>query len=260
MKQTWQRLASKIDNLGLRERIFIFLMAAVILIALVNVTLLDQQFSKEAELGQQIAQDQSQIAGIQAEIRSKVTGYDSKPDAAKLAQLDQLKQKSAQMRAALQDMQKGLVSPDRMATLLEDILKHNGKLRLVSLRTLPVSGLNESGVAEDKNGAGNRSAVEIAAQKLIEKTSGADRSLADAKENLGNRADGSPQRDQVYKHGVEIVIEGDYLDMVSYMTALEGMPWQLFWGKATLTSDDSSKLSLTLTLYTLSLDKKWLNI
>jgi MSHA biogenesis protein MshJ len=254
MKQLWQRMSSKIDALGLRERVFIFLMIVVIMIALVDNTVLSQEFSKETELSQQIAQDQSQITGVQAEIRAKLAAYDSHPDAPKLAQLDQLKQKSTQMRAALLDMQKGLVSPDRMTTLLEDILKQNGKLRLVSLRTIPVSGLNEPDPAEKTDS--DKAAAEKAAQKLVDSAIKPEHTLAQAK-------DGGPldsHGNVVYKHGVEIVVEGDYLDLLSYMKALEAMPWQLFWGKAKLTVDDTPKRSLTLTLYTLSLEKKWLNI
>jgi MSHA biogenesis protein MshJ len=251
MKQLWLRISSKIDALGLRERVVVFLMAVVILGALVNSAILDQKYAEENELSQQIAQDQSQIAGIQTEIRGKLANYDSHPDAAKIAQLNQLKQKLAQMHASLQDMQKGLVSPDRMATLLEDILKQNGRLKLVSLRTIPASALNESD-AVDKS----KSAVE-AAQKLVDNTAKTEQARVDGKEKI---ATPPSLRNGVYKHGVEIVIEGDYLDMVSYMTALEAMPWQLFWGKASLSADDSPKRSLTLTLYTLSMDKKWLNI
>jgi len=254
MKQLWLRLSSKIDALGLRERIFIFLMSVVILIALVDTAVLSQLYSKETELSQQIAQDQSQITGIQAEIRVKLANYDAHPDAAKLEHLNQLKQKSAQMRVALQDMQKGLVSPDRMTTLLEDILKQNGKLQLVSLRTMPVSGLNEPDPG-DKS-ASDKTAAEKAGQKLVDGAVKSEHTLAEAKNNAQIVA----LDNMVYKHGVEIVIEGDYLEMVKYMTALEAMPWQLFWGKAKLTVDDSPKRSLTLTLYTLSLDKKWLNI
>jgi MSHA biogenesis protein MshJ len=245
MNQIWQRIASKIDGFDLRERVLIFLMVVVVLIMLVNVTLLDKQRSKEEELSKQIAQDQSQITGVQAEITSKVASYDRNPDAAKLAQFNQLKEKSEQMQTALQNLQKGLVSPDRMATLLDDILKQNGKLRLVSLHTLPVSVLNEADTAEDKANL-NQSA----AQKLNDK----------AANSAAGFKDVTPRGGLVYKHGVELVIEGDYFDMVNYMAVLEKMPWQLFWGKAILAADDSSKLNLTLTLYTLSLEKKWLNI
>jgi len=254
MKQTWQRFASKIDGLGLRERVFIFVAAVVILVTLVDTAALDPQFSRVSVLTQKILQDQSQIAGLQAEIRNKAESFDRNPDAAKLARLRQLKDQSDQLMGSLHDVQRGLVSPDRMVVLLEDILKQNGRLRLVSLRTLPVAGLNEP-AAEDKSGAG-KALSEHTGQKQADVSAKAGGASVDMK----GKAEGDFSGNVLYKHGVEIVIEGDYRDMVNYMAALEAMPWRLFWGKARLTSDDSSRLSLTLTLYTLSLDKKWLNI
>jgi MSHA biogenesis protein MshJ len=58
---------------------------------------------------------------------------------------------------------------------------------------------------------------------------------------------------------VEIVVQGGYMDMMNYMAALEAMPWQLFWGRAKLSVDEYPNATLTLTLFTLSLDKAWLN-
>ena len=243
MKQIWLRYAAKIDGLGLRERILVFLGAVAILIELVNVTMLSQQFAKEAELSRQIKEDQSQIAGIQAEIRTALETFNHNPDSAKRAQLNQIKGQLTQMGSSLQDMQKGLVSPDKMTAMLDDIFKQNGKLRLVSLRTLPATGLTE-GEAHD-----GKDAVKDAAKDAAKPASGA-----------AGKAGAHGAADLVYKHGVEIVVEGNYLDLVAYMTALEGLPWQIYWGKAKLTVDESFKPSLTLTLYTLSLDKKWLNI
>ena len=237
MNQAWQRFAARIDALGLRERILVFLCAAVVLIELMNVTLISPLFEKDNALSAQITQDQSQIYGMQSEMRASVASYNRNPDAAKQAILAQARTQLTQMHASLEDMQKGLVSPDRMTGLLEDILKQNGHLHLVSLHTLPAQDVTEpeqGKAATDKGSAAN--------------TATADDKAASAPVSA------------VYKHGVEIVLEGDYADMVSYMTALEGMPWRLYWGGAKLDVDDSSKLRLTLTLYTLSLDKKWLNI
>ncbi len=249
MKQTWQRFAAKIDGLALRERVIIFIAALLVMMGIVNSLVLGSQFDKETALSQQIAQDQSQIAGIQADIHSRIAAYSHDPDAVKKAQLNLLHLKSDQMRVDMQNMQKGLVAPDRMTALLQDILKQNGKLHLVSLRTLPATGLNEPDPA-DKPASAAAAATSAAAPAAAGKpaTPAAAQPVS------------APAGAQVYKHGVEIVIEGNYLDMVDYMTALEKMPWQLFWGKAKLTADESSKLSLTLTLYTLSLDKNWLNI
>ncbi|MDL2353629.1 MAG: hypothetical protein QFF03_00065, partial [Pseudomonadota bacterium] len=66
--------------------------------------------------------------------------------------------------------------------------------------------------------------------------------------------------DLLYRHGVELTVRGNYLDMVNYMDALEAMPTQLFWGRAELHVDEYPNARLALTLYTLSLDKKWMKL
>jgi MSHA biogenesis protein MshJ len=237
MKQYWQRMVLRIDALSLRERAIIFAMAALVLITLMNTVLLEPQFAKQKLLSERIKQEQEKIAGIQAEIQQKVRSPAIDPDAAERMRLQALKQRSAQMQGAMRDVQKGLVSPDKMSELLESILKQNGKLRLVSLKTLPVTGLNEL-VSESKTAG--------------EKTAAATASPA--------KQESQPAAGYVYRHGVEVMVQGGYLDMMNYMAALEAMPWQLFWGRAKLSVDEYPKATLTLTLFTLSLDKAWLNI
>ncbi len=236
MKQFWLRYSTRIDALGLRERVAIFVVLVILVIALFDSLVLEPQFARENALSQQVEHDQSQVAQMQSQIQALANSYAQDPDAAKRKQLNALLQKSNRMRGELQDMQKGLVAPDKMATLLEDILRRNGKLRLVALHTLPVSDLLEPEKKDEAKGASTDT------QKK------ADGARLPAGSNL------------VFKHGVEMVIEGNYLDMLDYMQALEGMPWQLFWSKARLSAGDSGKLTLTLTLYTLSLDKNWLTI
>lgn len=238
MKQYWQKLALRIDALSLRERAIIFAMAALILVMLINTALLDPQFKKQNQLSQRIRQEQSQIVGIQAEIQQKVKAHEIDPDKADRERLQQLRAQIAQLNTALQDMQKGLVSPDKMAELLESILKRNSSLRLVSLKSLPPTSITESLAAQDKTTSGKTEAASAAS------ASGSGKTVADA----------------IYRHGMEVKVQGSYLDMLNYMAALEGTPWQLLWGRAELNVDEYPKATLTLTLYTLSLDKRWLNL
>lgn len=251
MKQYWQRLALKIDALSLRERVIIFAMASLILIMLVNTALLDPLYAKQKQLSQRVKQEQSQIAAMQAEIQQKAASQAVDPDSANKARQQQLQQQSMQLQATLRDMQKGLVSSDKMSELLEDILKQNGKLRLVSLKTLATSGLSESVLGEKRN----------TEQDLMER---AFAPIKDKKETVESKPAGESTdkrvAESIYRHGVEIVVQGGYLDILDYLAQLEAMPWQLFWGKAKLDSNEYPKTTLRLTLYTLSLDKKWLNI
>ncbi len=51
----------------------------------------------------------------------------------------QLRQQIADGDAYLKDRRDKLVPPERMAALLEQMLKRNGRLQLVAMNTLPVT-------------------------------------------------------------------------------------------------------------------------
>lgn len=236
MKQRMQQLAKKIDALTLRERVILFVGAAAVLVYLVNFLLIDPQFAKQKMLAEQIRRDQAQMQEFQTLISQRIKAHALDPDAENRMRLQALKQRQTQLQENLQDMQKGLVSPDKMVGLLEDLLKRQGKLQLVGLKTLPVTGLKEDAAVDPKAPASSTAPA--------------------TKGGAGNPADA----DLIYKHGVEITLQGSYLDILDYMSELEKMPWQVFWGKARLEVDTYPRATITLTLFTLSLDKKWLNL
>ena len=64
----------------------------------------------------------------------------------------------------------------------------------------------------------------------------------------------------LYRHGVEVTVRGNYLDMVDYMSALDAMPTRMFWGRAQLDVETYPAARLTLTLHTLSLDRQWMKL
>jgi MSHA biogenesis protein MshJ len=65
---------------------------------------------------------------------------------------------------------------------------------------------------------------------------------------------------EFFKHGIEMTVSGRYFDLLDYMVQLEKLPWRMFWGKASLVVEAYPVSRMTLTLYTLSLDKIWLVI
>ena len=64
----------------------------------------------------------------------------------------------------------------------------------------------------------------------------------------------------LYRHGVELTVRGNYLDMVDYMSTLDAMPTRMFWGRAQLDVETYPTARLTLTLHTLSLDRQWMKL
>lgn len=244
MKQAWEKFALRIDALTLRERAIIFAAAVLLLVILMNVFLLDPQYAKQSQLSKQIKQQQSQIAELQNQIQQRVKSSAEDPNKLNLARLQTLKQQAESMDSSLANVQRGLISPDKMATVLEGVLKRNNRLLLVSLKTLPVIDLSASVTAGD----GSASVPAPASTT----TAAAPSTAQGGGQDLNVRS--------VYKHTVELTVQGSYPDMLDYLRSLESMPWQLFWGSAHLSVDAYPNATLTMTVFTLSLDKKWLNL
>ena len=69
--------------------------------------------------------------------------------------------------------------------------------------------------------------------------------------------DGTPT---IYRHGVELTVEGRYADLLAYLRALEQSPQRLLWGTLQLRVEQHPNMLLTLRLHTLSTDAHWVEI
>lgn len=227
MRQHWEKLVEKIDGMSLRERVMIFAAAAFMLVALIQVLFLDSLLAEQKKLSTQVVQQQEKMKEIQAQI--EVSQQARRDDAASplRQRLSQARQQLADGDAYLQSRRDRLVQPEKMADLLEQVLNKNGQLQLINLQTLPAAPLIEKALKPE--GAGAASAV-----------AELDR--------------------QVFRHGVQITVRGSYLDLLQYLTAIEQLPTKMFWGMSRMNVVQYPAAELTLTLYTLSLDKTWLQI
>jgi MSHA biogenesis protein MshJ len=239
MKQRLLALVAKIDALTLRERGLLFAACAAVIVFVGHSLVLGPIYRTQDALRDQISQQQNVLEGLDGEITAKVQAYQVDPDAPARAKLEEIKQETAKLSDALLAMEHGLVPPERMGPLIDTILRANGRLKLVSMRTLPVEPL--SGPPSTPGAAGTPPAP---AQNPAP----------------GTGAPAGKPADLLYRHGVEVTVRGNYLDMVDYMSALEAMPTRLFWGKAQLDAEEYPASRLTLTLYTLSLDRKWMKL
>lgn len=219
-------IANKIDALSLRERAMVFVAAAAAILFVVYSLMLGPLFEKEKALRTQIAQVRNNISGIDAEISAKLQGFTVDPDAPVRTRLAAVKAETDALGGRLRALEQGLVAPEKIAPVLETILAANGRLTLVSMKTLPAVPVAEASY--------NPSA-------------------------LATTAGGAPVP-LLYRHGVQVTVRGNYLDMINYMGALESMPTQLFWGSAELQVEEYPDSRLTLTLHTLSLDGKWMKL
>lgn len=234
MKKYWQNFSTRIDALTLRERALLFAGAAGVLIFLVFFFALNPNYAKQRNMLQEMAQQQDKIAVVEVEIAQTIEAHTIDPDAADRARLAKIRADAQSLSASLTDMQAGMVAPERMTAMLEQIVRAHRGLRLKSLRTL--------------------------GERAPESAAAAPAALAGAATPTVAAAGDPAIAELLHRHGVELVVQGSYGDLVSYMAALENMQGRIFWGSAELKVDTWPDATLSLTVYTINLDKKWLKL
>jgi MSHA biogenesis protein MshJ len=97
--------------------------------------------------------------------------------------------------------------------------------------------------------------------RLISLKTQAPQSVLREKEAV-KEADGKPveRSFDLYRHGVEIRLEGSYGQLQAYLAQLEKLPQRLLWGQLNYRVIDYPRAEMTLTVYTLSPDKTWLTL
>lgn len=229
MKERIDKIASRVDGLSLRERVLVFAAAAFLLVSLIDSLFMTPLLNKQKALSSQVIQQQEKMKEVQAQIASLLQARQDDANSPQRARVRALRQQIADGDAYLKARRDKLVPPEKMAELLEQVLRKNDHLQLVALNTLPVS-------------------------LLIEPPVDAAAGQAPAATQTGTL------EKQIYKHGVQITVRGSYADLLQYLTTLERLPTQMFWGAAKMDVVQYPSVELTLTLYTLSLDKTWLQI
>ena len=224
MKEQWRRLAARFDALQMRQRVFV-LVGVVLGTALLFDALAVQPLeARKKRLERQIAEARHNIKLAEVVLSAQEPVVDA--DAVKRAYREALRKQLAEIDQSMQGLQRGLVPPERMGKLLEEMLARTRGLQLVTLRTLPVRRLEPGDPTAAGKPAGKPGA------KDSERT--------------------------VFQHGYEITLQGSYAEVHAYLSQLEKLPWRMFWGRINVDAEQHPRLRITLTVLTLSLSKAWL--
>ena len=232
MKRIWQQYVTKMEAASLRERVMIFSAAAVAVIALAIGVLVEPELAKQRRLSGEVAQRQGEIRKMQEQLQTLALARQADPDQAARKQLEALRARAADLDARLKEEQRKFVPPERIGALLEELLGKNRRVQLVDMRTLPVAALDPAAPA----------------QKPAADKPAAEKPAAARPSGPGT----------IYRHGVEITLTGSYLDLLAYLRELEKLPSQMYWGRLELAVAAPPKVTLKLSVYTMSLDLAWL--
>lgn len=224
MNEPWRKAVTRFDALKPRERTIVFATGAILIGWLVFFIAIDSEWTRHKRLSTSISRQQTMLAQLQTQTAELMRSAAQDPNTAGRARIEELKAQLAQFDAELRNVQQGLVSPTRMTRVLEDVLTRNSRVHLVKLKTMPVTTL----IDREAKGEPVKAATPGGADRLV------------------------------YKHGIELTLEGGYLDLLDYLTRLEKLPWQMFWARTGIDASRYPRVQMTVMLYTLSLDEAWL--
>lgn len=232
MKALWRSWADRHAALSRREQI----MVALALVAAVGFLLMtlwvDPATRRGSELRTGLSGRQNELAVLESQIASLKSQLEN-PDAAGRRQLAELQARLGAIDAQIGKLDDKLVPPQRMGEVLQAVLARHRGLTLVGLRSLAPEPL------------------------LVLPT--LDKRGSDGKPG-GNSKPDEARQENIYRHGLEVRLTGNYADLLGYVTELERAPQRLLWGGMALSVTAYPRSELTLTVYTLSRDRDWLAV
>jgi MSHA biogenesis protein MshJ len=222
-----RRWLERIDALGMRERALVFV-AALGVLYIAWVQLLFEPLAAERDrVAADIERTRGQIQRVHQEIAAAVGRRGEDPDASARARLTALRGELTALDRSLRQVIKRVVPPEQMASLLEVMLTREPGLKLIKLE-----------------GLGAEPVIQAAHEARAPKDGAAS---AEAGFTL-------------FRHGLHLEFEGQYLATLRYLKALEELPWQFLWDGVTLEVEHHPEARVSITVHSLSLEKAWIGV
>ncbi|MCZ6663980.1 MAG: hypothetical protein O7B81_01610 [Gammaproteobacteria bacterium] len=222
MKERLLAYAAKLDGLKFNERVLVLGASILVLGGAWSEFLMSPLELERRVFANQIAQNESKLAELDAEALRIVEVSKRDPNEPLRKQIQQTKAQIKGLEAEIRELAGQLIDPQEMAQVLRRVLENTHGLEFVSLE-----GLGAEPLLETSNEAPKR------------KTNGAR---------------------TAFRHGFRVRFTGSYLDTIAYMRALEVLPWKFFWEAVDINVKIHPTAETSIVVYTLSLDRSWIGV
>ena len=208
-----------------RERLVMQLGALLVLGVLGDRAVLAPQRAQTARVRTELVAARAALDHV----RSAIEQQGSQGLSSGQARLDALARRRQAAEAVITQAQSDLISPKEMRRELAAILERFPQLRVVAMKTL-------------------------APQPI--------RAAAPARDGLALAAPAAPGSGAgLYQHGLEVTVDGRYLDLIAYLEVLDHAPYHIYWRDLELNVDAQRGMPRTrIRLFTLSRDATWMSL
>lgn len=231
MTARWKQLSARFMTMPQRERFLLPGALCFAILMLGHLLLIEPARKQHRLLQTRHSQESNELLVAQTQLKA-LNAKLANPDAELHTQLAELRTQTRTADDQFTQLQSSLVPAHEMSQWLAGLLQAQRGLQLTGLRSLPVA-----------------SVADLVAAKAAPAASSAAESSAQPN---------SAARDTwLYRHGVEVTLRGNYADLHAYLKTLEQLPRRVYWGELKINAQDSPAVVMTLTVYTISLEKTW---
>lgn len=223
MGNYWGNLAKLINARKQEERVVVLLALIATLIYVGLFLVIEPLQFRQADAARRITVTGTQILEEESQQAQIKATYNSDPDSFARARQQELLSSVAEADLELNRLYGQLIDPREMSLMLTLILQSETTLELISLNNMPSELLLSSAISEEAE-AGRKSSVEL------------------------------------YRHGLQMVFEGTYLDTIRYLQSLEELENNFFWETLEYSVLAYPKARITLDIYTLSTQRGWIGV
>ncbi|MCF2947374.1 type II secretion system protein M [Paraglaciecola aquimarina] len=216
----WQKVSAKFLTMSQREQLLILISGLVALILLGYTFLIEPNLNQTNNLTKSILLAQSEQQKLAGQVVEIQNQFKHDPNIAIRERIDILNEEISTLDIQLQQQTDNLVPANQMASMLEKILQESKGIKLIELASISPTPIYLSKPSED---------------------------------------DKQPEPD-LYRHGVQIVMQASYFDIQDYLQKLESLQWKFYWKKFDYKVDVYPNGQINLEIYTLSTNQAFIGV
>ncbi|GLP97394.1 MSHA biogenesis protein MshJ [Paraferrimonas sedimenticola] len=214
----------KFDHLSQRERVLIGLSCAVLIFA-IGWSFIDANIQDWVERERRAEGKQQEIKLLEQQNQIFEIRLNEDPNLAFEQKLAQIEAQDQAIEEQLQSEMVDMVEPQHMPALLSSVLSSAKGIKLVSFKSLaPIALLDQ------------------------------------AQQTQANVDTSAEQDINIYAHGINLTLEGDYFSLLKFLVAVEELPENLYWYELDYQVAKYPKGQLQLEVYSVSMREEFISV
>jgi len=241
----WERFSHFVHEKTLRERLIILLMIIILFYGISDLLFLgDVLENRDRQIKQLNGLVESNQAA-QQEVQALLNQISASQQSMQRQQ-ELLNEKLINVDRQLAASATGFIPATLMPKVLEKLLDNRAGLVLIKLENKPVekiTGLDQATKNESVSVLDNHDAEQD-----------------EAKKNENENEKSEPYTTDLYRHGVELQLQGSYLGTLAYLKQLESLEWRFEWNALIFDIQDYPVGTVTIEVYTYSTERDWIGV